>query len=124
MGEYSKGKATRSVRLQYVNWRFKKRQQDFLAPLPGNKRFCSCFCFDCLDGPSHSTCGGRRKITKGLCKPAIGGLQHAKIRFGVALKSSRWRRQTPLEEMRQTTHIDISSGSQCYATRYNKTEFR
>ena len=31
---------------------------------------------------------------------------------------------TPLEEMRRTTHIDISSGSQCYATRYNKTEFR
>ena len=30
----------------------------------------------------------------------------------------------PLEEMRRTTHIDISSGSQCYATRYNKTEFR
>ena len=26
MGEYSKGKATRSVRLWYVNFRFKKRQ--------------------------------------------------------------------------------------------------
>ena len=23
------------MRLQYVNWRFKKRQQSFLAPLPG-----------------------------------------------------------------------------------------
>ena len=28
-----------------------------------------------------------------------------------SLKSSRWRRQTPLEETRRTTHIDISSGS-------------
>ena len=36
----------------------------------------------------------------------------------------RWWWQTPLEEMRRTIHIDISSGSQCYATRYNKTEFR
>ena len=27
MEEYSKGKATRSVRLRYVNWCFKKRQQ-------------------------------------------------------------------------------------------------
>ena len=31
MGEYSKGKATRSVRLRYVNWRFKKRQQEHMV---------------------------------------------------------------------------------------------
>ena len=35
MGEYSKGKDTRSVRLRYVNWHSKERQQAFLAPLPG-----------------------------------------------------------------------------------------
>ena len=33
--EYSKGKATRTVRLRYTNRGAKERQQAFLAPLPG-----------------------------------------------------------------------------------------
>jgi len=35
LGEYSKGKATRTVRLRYTNRGAKERQQAFLAPLPG-----------------------------------------------------------------------------------------
>ena len=34
-GSTLREKLPRSVRLRYVNWRFKKRQQAFLAPLPG-----------------------------------------------------------------------------------------
>ena len=35
MGEYSKGKSTRTVRLRYTNRGAKECQQAFLAPLPG-----------------------------------------------------------------------------------------
>ena len=59
MGEYSKGKATRSVRLRYVNWRSKECQPAFLAPLPGKDIPTDFFVINASDDEHESIILGK-----------------------------------------------------------------